>query len=34
MWPGRTRLREQHPDLADQDLRPAATGWDNQLWCL
>jgi aminoglycoside phosphotransferase (APT) family kinase protein len=30
----RSLLREQHPDLADQDLRPGATGWDNQLWRL
>ncbi|MEV7783571.1 aminoglycoside phosphotransferase family protein [Kitasatospora sp. NPDC088351] len=28
----RSLLREQHPDLAGLDLRPAAAGWDNQLW--
>ncbi len=30
----RSLLREQHPDLADQDLRPADPGWDNQMWRL
>ncbi|MFD1146319.1 phosphotransferase [Saccharothrix hoggarensis] len=30
----RDLLRDQHPDLADQDVRFAATGWDNQLWRL
>ncbi|MBB5789224.1 aminoglycoside phosphotransferase (APT) family kinase protein [Jiangella mangrovi] len=30
----RTLLREQHPDLADLPLRPAAKGWDNELWRL
>ncbi|WP_338703062.1 aminoglycoside phosphotransferase family protein [Streptomyces sp. Q6] len=28
----RSLLREQHPDLADLDLRHAASGWDHQLW--
>ena len=30
----RSLLRDQHPDLADQDVRLAATGWSNQLWRL
>ncbi len=30
----RTLVRDQHPDLADQEVRLAATGWDNQLWHL
>lgn len=30
----RTLLREQHPDLAGEHVRPAATGWDNELWRL
>ncbi|MFF8837445.1 aminoglycoside phosphotransferase family protein [Streptomyces sp. NPDC015130] len=27
-------VREQHPDLAELDLREVAGGWDNQLWRL
>ncbi|MEU5539492.1 aminoglycoside phosphotransferase family protein [Streptomyces sp. NPDC020362] len=30
----RSLLREQHPDLADHELRPAPAGWDNQVWRL
>jgi aminoglycoside phosphotransferase (APT) family kinase protein len=30
----RALLREQHPDLADLDLRDVAGGWDNQQWRL
>ncbi|MFI6700548.1 aminoglycoside phosphotransferase family protein [Streptomyces sp. NPDC050509] len=30
----RTLIREQHPDLADLDLRPVDGGWDNQMWRL
>lgn len=30
----RTLLHEQHPDLADHELRPVPGGWDNQLWRL
>ncbi|MFI1681256.1 aminoglycoside phosphotransferase family protein [Streptomyces sp. NPDC020607] len=30
----RTLLREQHPDLADLEIRRAARGWDNELWRL
>jgi aminoglycoside phosphotransferase (APT) family kinase protein len=30
----RLLLREQHPDLADRELRRAAIGWDNELWHL
>jgi aminoglycoside phosphotransferase (APT) family kinase protein len=30
----RALLREQHPDLADLELRDVAGGWDNQLWRL
>ena len=30
----RSLLREQHPDLADHDLRPPVTGWDDRLWRL
>ena len=30
----RDLLRDQHPDLADQPIRLAARGWDNQLWRL
>lgn len=30
----RALLREQHPDLADLELREVAGGWDNQLWRL
>ncbi|AOS63794.1 aminoglycoside phosphotransferase family protein [Actinoalloteichus hymeniacidonis] len=27
-------LRQQHPDLADREIRPVSGGWDNQLWRL
>ncbi|MFJ5611914.1 aminoglycoside phosphotransferase family protein [Streptomyces sp. NPDC093221] len=27
-------VREQHPDLAELELRPVDGGWDNQLWRL
>lgn len=30
----RRLLREQHPDLADLELRDVAGGWDNQQWRL
>lgn len=30
----RALLREQHPDLADLELRNVDGGWDNQLWRL
>ncbi|MFE3793025.1 aminoglycoside phosphotransferase family protein [Nocardia tengchongensis] len=30
----RALLRDQHPDLADLDLRDVEGGWDNQLWRL
>ncbi|WP_328610717.1 aminoglycoside phosphotransferase family protein [Amycolatopsis sp. NBC_00345] len=30
----RALVREQHPDLADLELRAVAGGWDNQLWRL
>jgi aminoglycoside phosphotransferase (APT) family kinase protein len=30
----RILLEEQHPDLADLDLREVAGGWDNQMWRL
>ncbi|WP_017543102.1 aminoglycoside phosphotransferase family protein [Nocardiopsis prasina] len=30
----RSLLEEQHPDLADLDLRPVEGGWDNQMWRL
>ncbi|HEV3360985.1 MAG TPA: phosphotransferase [Pseudonocardiaceae bacterium] len=30
----RALLREQHPDLADLDLRDVAGGWGNQQWRL
>lgn len=30
----RTLLREQFPDFADLGVRPAAKGWDNELWRL
>ncbi|RSM91513.1 aminoglycoside phosphotransferase [Kibdelosporangium aridum] len=30
----RALLREQHPDLADLELRDVAGGWDNQQWRL
>ncbi|MET7338593.1 phosphotransferase [Nonomuraea sp. NPDC005650] len=30
----RSLLREQHPDLAELDLRRAVTGWANELWRL
>ncbi|MEU5771677.1 aminoglycoside phosphotransferase family protein [Streptomyces venezuelae] len=30
----RTLLKEQHPDLADLEIRRAAKGWDNELWRL
>ncbi|WP_329174762.1 aminoglycoside phosphotransferase family protein [Streptomyces sp. NBC_01477] len=30
----RTLVREQHPDLAELDLRAVVGGWDNQLWRL
>jgi aminoglycoside phosphotransferase (APT) family kinase protein len=30
----RALLREQHPDLADLELREVAGGWDNQQWRL
>jgi hypothetical protein len=28
----RSLLHEQHPDLAELDLRLAATGWSNEPW--
>ncbi len=30
----RALLRDQHPDLADLELRAVSGGWDNQLWRL
>jgi aminoglycoside phosphotransferase (APT) family kinase protein len=30
----RSLLAEQHPDLADLELREVAGGWDNQMWRL
>ena len=30
----RALLRDQHPDLADLELREVSGGWDNQLWRL
>lgn len=30
----RARLRDQHPDLADLELRDVDGGWDNQMWRL
>ncbi|GAA3001503.1 aminoglycoside phosphotransferase family protein [Actinokineospora diospyrosa] len=30
----RALVREQHPDLADLELRAVAGGWDNQMWRL
>ena len=30
----RALLRDQHPDLADLELRDVSGGWDNQLWRL
>jgi aminoglycoside phosphotransferase (APT) family kinase protein len=30
----RALLRDQHPDLADLDLRDVDGGWDNQMWRL
>lgn len=30
----RRMLREQHPDLADREIRPVDGGWDNQMWRL
>jgi hypothetical protein len=30
----RALLREQHPDLADLELRDVAGGWDKQQWRL
>ncbi|MFJ7997980.1 aminoglycoside phosphotransferase family protein [Streptomyces sp. NPDC096310] len=30
----RVLVREQHPDLADLDLRAVDGGWDNQMWRL
>jgi aminoglycoside phosphotransferase (APT) family kinase protein len=30
----RSLVREQHPDLAELDLREVPGGWDNQLWRL
>jgi aminoglycoside phosphotransferase (APT) family kinase protein len=30
----RALLRDQHPDLADLELRDVHGGWDNQLWRL
>ncbi|WP_285498870.1 aminoglycoside phosphotransferase family protein [Actinokineospora sp. NBRC 105648] len=30
----RALLRDQHPDLADLELRAVVGGWDNQLWRL
>ncbi len=30
----RALLRDQHPDLADLELRNVDGGWDNQLWRL
>ena len=30
----RALLRDQHPDIADLELRDVSGGWDNQLWRL
>ncbi|RYE40268.1 MAG: aminoglycoside phosphotransferase, partial [Hyphomicrobiales bacterium] len=30
----RALLRDQHPDLADLELRDVEGGWDNQQWRL
>ncbi len=30
----RALLRDQHPDLADLELRDVSGGWDNQQWRL
>jgi aminoglycoside phosphotransferase (APT) family kinase protein len=30
----RELLRDQYPDLADLEIRPVPSGWDNQLWRL
>ncbi|MET9462501.1 aminoglycoside phosphotransferase family protein [Streptomyces canus] len=30
----RDLVRDQHPELADLEIRPVASGWDNQLWRL
>ena len=30
----RALLRDQHPDLADLELRDVDGGWDNQMWRL
>ncbi|MFD5229022.1 aminoglycoside phosphotransferase family protein [Streptomyces qaidamensis] len=30
----RDLVRDQHPDLADLEIRPVPSGWDNQLWRL
>jgi aminoglycoside phosphotransferase (APT) family kinase protein len=30
----RALLREQHPDLADRELRPTEGGWNNRMWRL
>ncbi|MEU1005718.1 phosphotransferase [Streptomyces tibetensis] len=30
----RDLVRDLHPDLADFDIRPVPSGWDNQLWRL
>jgi Phosphotransferase enzyme family len=30
----RDLVRDQHPDLADFEIRPVPSGWDNQLWRL
>ncbi|MFE4462575.1 hypothetical protein ACFROC_34920 [Nocardia tengchongensis] len=30
----RALLQDQHPDLADPELRDVEGGWDNQLWRL
>lgn len=30
----RSLLRDQHPDLADLELRPVDGGWDNRMWRL
>lgn len=30
----RALLRDQHPDLADLEIQPVSSGWDNQMWRL
>ncbi|MFG2732666.1 phosphotransferase [Streptomyces canus] len=30
----RDLVRDQHPELADLEIRPVPSGWDNQLWRL